>query len=79
MLLVGIYLSHAFAWYLGLMYRAHHGQFPWILQRHISTRLTAFDPATDYKGRKVRPKRTTEEKLEAARARNAKRFGEENA
>ena len=40
---------------------------------------TAFDPATDYRGRKVRAKRTTEEKLEAARARNVKRYGDGSA
>jgi hypothetical protein len=34
-LVAGIYLMHAFAWHLGLVYRAHHEQFPWVLQRHI--------------------------------------------
>ena len=34
-LVAGIYLMHAFMWYLGLVYRAHHEQFPWVLQRHI--------------------------------------------
>jgi hypothetical protein len=34
-LVAGIYLMHLFAWYMGLVYRAHHEQFPWILQRHI--------------------------------------------
>lgn len=34
-LLAGIFLMHWFCWYLGLLYRAHHTQFPWILQRHV--------------------------------------------
>lgn len=34
MLLSAIYLTHYFCWYLGLMYRAHHGDFPWVYQRH---------------------------------------------
>lgn len=34
LLAVGIYLAHFFCWYLGLLYRAHHADFPWVLQRH---------------------------------------------
>ena len=30
-----MYVTHAFAWHLGLMYRAHHESFPWIGQRHV--------------------------------------------
>ena len=30
-----MYLSHLFAWHLGLLYREHHDQFPWVGQRHI--------------------------------------------
>ena len=41
LLTVGIYLAHFFAWYLGLLYRAHHASFPWILQRHVR------DPAVE--------------------------------
>jgi hypothetical protein len=33
LLLIGIYLMHAYAWYLGLQYRKHHAEFPWVLQR----------------------------------------------
>jgi hypothetical protein len=40
LLTVGIYLAHFFCWYLGLLYRGHHHQFPWTLQRHVR------DPAT---------------------------------
>jgi hypothetical protein len=34
---VGIYLMHFFCWSLGAMYRLHHEQFPWVMQRHIRT------------------------------------------
>ncbi len=32
-----MYVTHFFAWHLGLMYRAHHDTFPWLAQRHIRT------------------------------------------
>lgn len=35
LLSVGIYLTHFFCWYMALLYRAHHAQFPWMLQRHV--------------------------------------------
>jgi hypothetical protein len=35
LLAVSIYLAHFFCWHLGMMYRAHHEQFPWVLQRHV--------------------------------------------
>jgi hypothetical protein len=35
LLFAGIYLVHYLGWYLGLLYRAHHPQFPWLFQRHI--------------------------------------------
>jgi hypothetical protein len=50
-LLVGIYLMHYFCWYLGLLYRAHHAEFPWVFQRHIR------DPE------KARPGRTHADQL----------------
>ncbi len=34
---VVMYVTHFFAWHLGLMYRAHHDGFPWVAQRHIRT------------------------------------------
>lgn len=34
-LMLGIYLLHAFSWYLGLGYRRGHTMFPWVLQRHL--------------------------------------------
>jgi hypothetical protein len=38
-LVIGIYMMHYFCWYLGLIYRDYHEVFPWVLQRHIPTRL----------------------------------------
>lgn len=38
LLLVASYLLHAAAWMLGLLYRQRHEQFPWVLQKHVSTR-----------------------------------------
>jgi hypothetical protein len=34
-LVVGVFLMHWFSWYLGLIYKAHHAEFPWVLQRHV--------------------------------------------
>jgi len=34
-LLVAVYFGHFFTWHLGVLYRRHHEQFPWILQWHI--------------------------------------------
>jgi hypothetical protein len=39
-LLLGIYLFHFACWHLGLLYRANHDRFPWILQRHTHSRRT---------------------------------------
>jgi hypothetical protein len=33
-----VYWMHFFCWHLGLMYREHQEEFPWILQRHVSIR-----------------------------------------
>jgi len=33
-----IYGMHLLAWQLGLIYRTHHHIFPWVMQRHVSTR-----------------------------------------
>jgi hypothetical protein len=44
MLAVGIYLMHLFCWHLGLLYRAHHLQFPWVLQRHEWTPRNPLPP-----------------------------------
>ena len=37
LLLAGIFLMHLFCRWLGLLYRAHGHDFPWVLQRHIPT------------------------------------------
>ena len=39
-LLLGIYLYHFCCWFLGLLYRANHPRFPWVLQRHVYSRRT---------------------------------------
>jgi hypothetical protein len=38
LLLVAIYVMHAYTWYLGLQYRRHHADFPWVLQRYSGRR-----------------------------------------
>jgi hypothetical protein len=38
LLIVAIYVMHAYAWYLGLQYRRHHAEFPWVLQRYAGRR-----------------------------------------
>lgn len=43
-LVIGIYLMHAFCQWLGLLYRAHFDRFPWVLQRHVSTKHVAQSP-----------------------------------
>jgi hypothetical protein len=35
LLLAGVYLAHFACWYLGKLYRAHHGRFNWLMQRHV--------------------------------------------
>ena len=39
-LLLGVYFFHFACWYLGMLYRANHEKFPWILQQHIHSRRT---------------------------------------
>jgi hypothetical protein len=33
-----VYLTHFFCWHLGLLYRAHQPDFPWVMQHHVSAR-----------------------------------------
>jgi hypothetical protein len=40
-LFLSIMIIHFACWHLGLIYRNHHDHFPWILQRHLSTRRQA--------------------------------------
>ena len=35
--LVAVYATHYFCWLLGMIYRDHHGEFPWVLQHHVAT------------------------------------------
>ena len=37
-MMFAVFLAHWFCWHMGLIYRFHHERFPWVLQRHISTR-----------------------------------------
>ena len=53
-LVVGIFLMHYLCYALGLLYRIHHQDFPWILQRH--ERTTPMLPQTPPPRR---PKRAT--------------------
>jgi hypothetical protein len=39
-LILGIYLMHLFCWQLGILYRQHHEDFPWVLQRHVGGKRT---------------------------------------
>jgi hypothetical protein len=55
-LLAGIYLMHLYGWVLGVFYRKHYPDFPWVLQRHIPTRLKERIGLPDPKRlRRVRP------------------------
>jgi hypothetical protein len=38
LLLIGVLATHYFCFELGMFYRTYHGSFPWLYQRHISTR-----------------------------------------
>jgi hypothetical protein len=40
-MMLAVYLIHFFAWHLGLLYRQHHDQFPWLAQRHVKEPRTA--------------------------------------
>jgi hypothetical protein len=54
-LILGIFLMHWFCWYLGLMYRAHQEQFPWVLQRHVRENKGPHRTHADRLGRKRPP------------------------
>jgi len=36
-LVLAVYLMHLFCWRVGLLYRAHHEEFPWAFQYHVRT------------------------------------------
>ncbi len=37
-LLVGIFFAQYCCWYMGILYRRHHEEFAWVMQRHTSRR-----------------------------------------
>jgi hypothetical protein len=43
-LIIAVYLMHLFCWRVGLLYRAHHEQFPWVFQFHVRTARGAPSP-----------------------------------
>lgn len=45
LLLVGLWLIHAFCWLIGLEYRRFHSVFPWVMQRHQPKLQTVQRPA----------------------------------
>lgn len=56
---IAIYLTHLFAWHLGLLYRRHHDRFNWTLQRHIPTNRMANLPQEVARRRAESSKRIT--------------------
>lgn len=38
LIVAGIFLFHWFCWRLGLLYRQHHADFPWVLQQHVRSK-----------------------------------------
>ena len=56
LLFLSIMVMHFACWHLGLIYRNHHEHFPWILQRHVSTRRQAeAAKAAEIRARRRRP------------------------
>jgi hypothetical protein len=49
-----VYVTHALAFHLGFLYRAHHHSFPWLAQRHIpkpkAVRVIATEPRPPRQG-----------------------------
>jgi hypothetical protein len=53
---LAVLLAHWFCWHMGLIYRYHHDRFPWVLQRHISTRRkTEAERAAASRARRKKP------------------------
>ena len=52
-LIAGIFLMHYFCLALAMLYRAHFGAFPWVLQRHVRTR--PMQPLPGLPPRRIRP------------------------
>jgi hypothetical protein len=64
----GIYLMHFACWSLGAMYRLHHDQFPWVMQRHIRM---PDDIRMRKQGTKARNLNANSAKVKAAQSRAA--------
>ena len=69
-LVVGVYLAHLFCWRLGLLYRMHHGHFPWAFQRFEGSRDDAMK-RLEHRRAAARQARV-EARVEALRNRPAK-------
>lgn len=54
-LAICVYLLHFFCWHLGLLYRAHHDEFPWEMQRHIPTTPRTVAPPRKRRTSRGRP------------------------
>ena len=54
MVLVGIILMHYFCYCVAMLYRKHHEEFPWVLQRHVREYQPVVAPP-NRPGRKPRP------------------------
>ena len=53
---LAVLLAHWFCWHMGLIYRFHHDRYPWVLQRHISTRRkTEAERAAASRARRKKP------------------------
>lgn len=65
MLLTAIYLMHLFAWYEGLLYRAHYAKFPWVLQRHTPTLSEADKKLRQHRAEQLRKKQLARQQAEA--------------
>jgi hypothetical protein len=57
LLFLGIFLTHAWCWYLGLLYRKHHDNFDWLLQRH-ERKIETIRPAKGFTAVRPQPGQT---------------------
>jgi len=75
-LCVGIFLTHFFCVCVGLLYRFHYSQFPWILQRHERTKRDSEAPGLP-PSRRTRPYASgrIEQKITRAGGRTARTQG----
>jgi hypothetical protein len=63
-----IILLHFASWHLGLIYRRHHDQFPWVLQRHVSARREAeAKKAAEIRAMRRKPKYVEKARMEDGR------------